>query len=298
MARCNGLGESLPWQSATSTASPSPGGVNFQQHILQVYGHGIIANEIPVQCEPGVLKDDRGIIVLDDRRDTIIAVEIGGHQHTAGAAGVVGNQLVSGQVGQCPFRIVPILFAADVCVMRLTGTVVARQQDRCLIDVPVHLIPVLEIKDGPQAAAGSHPGNDGSDHPGPPFEVIAAKKGIDESAFPRFDGTHHGHAHDLFGYLFGYDLAGGFHWENPSSTRSVIFSASLIRYAVSSLIPASWCFSVSYAGMFIVSQVRSQVRSQVWSQVKEWFRNQRMRMLKGRNPPVGIIRAPATGFYI
>jgi hypothetical protein len=89
----------------------------------------------------------------------VVALEIGGHQHAAGTTGVIGDQLIRRQIGQCLIQNPAILFPADDQMIDSSPELeMCRQQHRCPVNVPVHFIPVFQIKAGPQVGCRFSPG--------------------------------------------------------------------------------------------------------------------------------------------
>jgi hypothetical protein len=177
------------------------GPVDFQLDILEVDGQGVVADKIAMLGKAPVFENNGPLVRFDQLPDPIVPLQTAIQKHTAGAAGVVGDQLVGGQIVQGRGNDLTVPFPSDVERLRLPGLTGGRQKHRRLIDFPVHLIPAFQVEDGPQIGSDSHPGDNGGHHAGAAFQVVSAKEGVDEGTFTGLDGPHHGHTHGLLRYL-------------------------------------------------------------------------------------------------
>ena len=87
---------------------------NPEGRVLHVHRQGVVAHKIPVQGKPVVLENNGGMIGLDKTLPMVVALEIRGHQHAAGTTGVIGDQLIRRQIGQCLIQNPAILFPAEI----------------------------------------------------------------------------------------------------------------------------------------------------------------------------------------
>ncbi len=138
----------------------------------------------------------------------IISLQIAVEQHTVGIETVLHHAAVGVQRIERPGQLLPVLFAPNVKAMGFRTPLVGGKQHQRLLDFSIDFIPAFQEQTRAQTPAGSDPSDDGSDDAGAAFEIILLQQGVDQSAFPGFNGSDHGDAHDMIGNMTRDAVAG------------------------------------------------------------------------------------------